>query len=126
MKNKIKLIGVTTLTALIVFSMAACKSEAEKNEETLQGTWKGTENGKSEIITVTFSGDKFTMTQANEPTKVEGTFKIDGTKLKVTYTDDTTHSQDIGFTISKDRKTLTLAIPNEDGKDNTIITLKKS
>jgi len=81
MKNKIKLISVITLTVIIAFSMAACKSAEEKAQEALQGTWKN----KEVDMEMTFK-DKNVTWKASGELFVEGTFTAKEGLLTITPT----------------------------------------
>jgi len=119
MKNRISLIGVIALTALIVFTMAACKSASEKadeqNQKDLQGTWRCTETifyeykGESVTytVTLTFKDSNFTWinSDGSESEQIKGTYTVSGSTL--TLKDSDGYSITFQFSINNNKLTLT-------------------
>jgi len=83
MKKLGKLIGVIALTAVIVFSMAACGGGGDDGGDTsaLSGTWN-----KSDGCKFVFNGNSFTFTMSGNSI-YSGTFSVSGSTITFKITD---------------------------------------
>jgi len=135
MKNRIKLIGTIALTALIVFTTAACKSAEQKANEQAQNDligswrWSGTDDydGTPVSMTFTFTKDnKFTMTQTygSESGTGKGTYTISGSTLTVKFTEaGYGEGTETAFTFTVNNNKLTLKLNGENiPKSNAVFT----
>ena len=75
MKKSVRVLAVAMALLMVMVVLASCGTK-------LSGTYKGT------LTTLTFDGDKVTASDLTGIVKIEGTYKIDGDKITLTFDSD--------------------------------------
>ena len=78
MKNKVKLLGIVALVAVVVFSMVACGDSGVRVSGTYNSTAK---TGDFEGASINFEKDEFVVKDKTDAVVLEGTFVVEGNLL---------------------------------------------